>query len=84
MKLNTIPIPTKAAVSLGERLAMLANAPAETMGGMPDSNIDTRTASPSNPAILQINKAAIGAAINFIKSPIHSCEVTSLFSLSVS
>ncbi len=61
MKLNTIPIPTKAAVSLVERLAMLANAPAETMGGMPDSNIETRTASPSRPANLQIDNAAIGA-----------------------
>jgi len=72
MKLKTIPIPTKAAVSLGERLARMANAPAETIGGMPDSNIDTCIASPFNPAILQRNKAAIGAATNFIESPIHS------------
>lgn len=77
-------MPTNAAVRAGERLANMANAPAETIGGIPASKIETCTASPSSPAILHKNNAAIGAAINFMESPIHSCEVTFLFSRSVS
>lgn len=65
-------MPTSAAVRAGERLANMAKAPAETIGGMPASKIETCTASPSSPAILHRNNAATGAAINFMESPMHS------------
>ena len=77
-------MPTNAAVRAGERLANIANAPAETIGGIPASKIETCTASPSSPAILQKNNAATGAATNFIESPTNNCEVTSLLSRRVS
>ncbi len=72
MKLRIIPMPTNAAVKAGERLANMANAPAETIGGIPVSKIETCTISPSNPAILQKTNAVMGAAISLIKSPRHS------------
>ena len=77
-------MPTNAAVRAGERLADMAKAPAETIGGIPASKIETCTVSPSNPAILHRNNAATGAAISFIESPMHSCDVTSLLNRSVS
>ena len=77
-------MPTNAAVRGGERFANMANAPADTIGGIPASKIETCTASPSSPAILHNNNAAKGAAINFIDSPMQSCEVTSLLSRRVS
>ena len=77
-------MPTNAAVRAGERLADMAKAHAETIGGIPASKIETCTASPSNPAILHRNNAATGATINFMESPRHSCEFTSLPNRSVS
>ena len=76
-------MPTNAAVRAGERLANIANAPAETIGGIPASNIETRTASPSNPNIFHKNNPAKGAAINFIESPMPIWELTFLLSRNV-
>jgi len=77
-------MPTKAAVRVGERFAKMANAPAETIGGMPASKIETCTASPCRPTILHSNNAVAGAAISFMKRPIDSCEIISLSKLRVS
>lgn len=65
-----MPNPTSPAVSEGDSFANIASAPAETIGGIPASNIETCTDSPSNPSILHNINADNGAIINFIKSPI--------------
>lgn len=83
-KLTIIPRPTNAAVSLGERSANMASAPAETIGGIPASMIETCTAFPSSPAILQNNRAAMGAAISLMQRPMQSCDVPFLLRRNVS
>ena len=71
-------MPTKAAVRAGERLANRHTAPAETIGGIHASKMETRTASPSNPTTLHKTNAATGAAMSFTNSPIPNWEMTFL------
>ena len=79
-----MPRPTKAAVRAGDRFASIARAPADTMGGMPASKIETSTASPSSPASLQRNKAVTGATISFMAYPQQSGVVDPLLKRRVS
>ena len=63
------PVDAEAAVRAGDRPARMARAPAETIGGMPASKIETFAASPSRPSSRQIRIAAIGAATSLRARP---------------
>ena len=66
-----------AAVSSGESPAMIAKAPAETMGGIPDSRMATRLGRLLSPKTRQKRRARSGATTSLIERPSKSGDSTS-------
>ncbi len=76
-KERRIPIPTMAAVSSGASPAIIARAPAETMGGIPASKMATRMARVSIPRNRQMAKARRGATISLTERPMSRGDIIS-------
>ena len=78
------PNPTKAAVKRGDKPPIMAKAPADTIGGIPASKIDTLAAWLSRFNMVHISNAVAGAITSFINNPAHKGFITLELSFTVS